>query len=65
MVNTKWLRVTDFGFLMVEDGGKTVLIASSLATAAPVAMSTMAAAAQTKSKAMLTIPFVKLNTLLN
>ena len=50
---------------LVEDGGTTVLIALSLATAAPVAMSTVAAAAQTKPKAMLTIPFVELNTLLN
>ena len=50
---------------MVKDGGRMVLIASLLATAAPVAMPTMAAAAQTKPKAMLTISFVKLNTLLN
>ncbi len=50
---------------LVEDGGTTVLIALSLATAAPVEMSTVAAAAQTKPKATLTIPFVKLNTLLN
>ena len=50
---------------LVEDGGTTVLIASSSATAAPVAPSNVAAAAQTKPKAALTIPFVKLNTLLN
>jgi hypothetical protein len=42
-----------------------VLIALLSATVAPVAMSTVAAAAQTKPKAMLTIPFVKLNTVLN
>ncbi len=50
---------------LVKDRGTTVLIASSSATAAPVVTSTMAAAAQTKPKAMLMIPFVKLNTLLN
>ena len=42
-----------------------VLIASSSATAVPVGTSTVAAAVQTKPKATLTIPFVKLNTLLN
>jgi hypothetical protein len=42
-----------------------VLIASSSATAASVATSTVAAVAQTKPKATLTILFVKLNTLLN
>ena len=50
---------------LVENGETTVLIASSLTTAAPVATSTVAAMAQTKPKATLTIPFVKLNTLLN
>ena len=50
---------------LVEDGGTTVLIASSSAIAAPVATSTVAAAEQTKPKATLTMPFVKLNTLLN
>ncbi len=48
-----------------EDGGTTVLTASLSATAAPVATSTVATAAQTKPKATLTIPFFKLNTLLN
>ena len=37
---------------LVWDGGMTVLIASSSATAAPVATSTVAAVAQTKPKAM-------------
>jgi hypothetical protein len=41
------------------------LTASLSATAAPVARSTVATAAQTKPKATLTIPFFKLNTLLN
>ena len=50
---------------LVEDGGMTGLIALLLATVAPVAMSTVTAMAQTKPKAMLTTPFVKLNTLLN
>ena len=50
---------------LVEDGGTTVLTASSSATAAPVATSIVATAAQTKPKATLTIPFFKLNTLLN
>jgi hypothetical protein len=39
--------------------------ASSSATAAPLATSTVAAAVQTTPKATLTISFVKLNTLLN
>ena len=46
----------------VEDGGTTVLTALLLATAAPVEMSTMAAAVQTNPKATLTIPFVKVIT---
>ena len=50
---------------LVEDRGTTVPTASSLATAAPVATSAVAAAAQTTPKAMLTISFDKLNTLLN
>ncbi len=45
-----------------RDDGLTAL---SSATAAPVATSTVATAAQTKPKAMLRIPFFKLNTLLN
>ncbi len=44
------------------DDGLTALL---LATAAPVATSTVATAAQTKPKATLTILFFKLNTLLN
>jgi hypothetical protein len=50
---------------LVEDRGTAVLIASLSATAAPVATSSVAATAQTKPKATLTIPFVKQNTLLN
>ncbi len=46
----------------VEDEGTTVLTASSSATAAPVATSTVAAAVQSNPKATLTIPFVKVNT---
>ncbi len=43
---------------LVEDGGTTVLTASSSATAVPVATSTVATAAQTKPKATLTILYV-------
>jgi hypothetical protein len=50
---------------LVEDGGTTVLTALWSATAAPVGTSTVATAAKTKPKATLTIPFFKLNTLLN
>jgi hypothetical protein len=48
-----------------EDRGTTVQMALLSATAAPVATSTMAAAAQTRPKATLMISFVNLNTLLN
>jgi hypothetical protein len=44
-----------------DDVADCVIVSNS----GPVATSTMAAAAQTKPKAALTIPFVKLNTLLN
>ena len=50
---------------LVKDGGTTVLTVLLSPTVVPVATSTVAAAAQTKPNAMLTIPFVKLNTLLN
>ena len=50
---------------LVKDRGTMVLMASPLATVAPVATSAMAAAAQTTPKATLTTSFVKLNTLLN
>ncbi len=46
----------------VKDGRTAVLTASSSATAEPVATSAVAAAVQTKPKATLTIPFVKVNT---
>ncbi len=50
---------------LVKNGGTTVLTALLSATLVPVATSIVAAVAQTKPKATLSIPFVKLNTLLN
>ncbi len=50
---------------LVEDRGTMVPRALSSATAAPLATSAVAAAAQTTPKATLTISIVKLNTLLN